>query len=470
MSSAKVLIFLSILWGTTLSFSQNVSGIPESTVPVNGAYFAFSTENDIYGSTFFNENDDLRTFSFNAEFFPIKNYGIMITYDSLTDRGSDGDQGRIDALIVTLGYRALDMRGETHSFSLLVGSGARLYGDLGGEVFQKSFHESRDIKRPIELPYDSYQSAGALGYLSGRWWINSQRELSDSLFLMPPGLFVFSAGNEIRATTLVEFQSTLDLTLSLETQNSIIATGLEYYFGSSQVDSNTVATVNEYESGFWFKYAFYVGCFFSSYGFHLSNGISQGNAGFAFGDFYDATHRSTGHLLVFEYGFSMASFNMINQIRWQPRAFRGSHSFARNLMLVFDYRGGNGPPYQYPQNAVLMDQYCLGVSFNLFPIRKGFQLNPFLTGLVGIRNELLCPQCNSRTHAIDRALYPVVQGETGLRLTYGPYESRTLYGLGIAFEGFTQLPTINSDPGKFYEATFAHDLSVSIRILVIAVN
>jgi hypothetical protein len=423
---------LSIVLLTTLvpAFSQNVSGIPESTLPVNGSYFSISTENDIFGSSFFNENDDLRTFSFNAELFPFKEYGLMITYDGLTNRGSNEEQGRIDALVVTLGHRIIDRRGETHSFSVMVGSGARVYGDLGGEAFQKSFHESRNIKRPIELPYDDFDSAGALAYLSGRWWIDSGLEPSRSVSFVPPGVFVLSLGNELMGTTLMEFQTTADLTLSLESQQSVIMTGLEYYFGTSDLDSTTVETVNEFESGFWFKYGFYIGNFFSTYGFHLSHGISQGSAGIA----------------------------------------RNSHSIARNILLTFDYRGGNGPYYQYPQNAVLMDQYTLGATINLFPIKKGLQLNPFLTALIGFRNELLCPQSNGRTHSIARALYPLVQGETGVRLTYGSYESNTLYGLGVAFEGFTQLPTVNSKPGKFYDAAIAHDISMSIRLTVIAIE
>jgi hypothetical protein len=451
-------------------FPQSMSGVPESAVPTNGFFMSVSTENDNFGASFFDENDDLRTFSFNAEVFPVKELGFVITYDGLTNRGSDAKQGRIDALAVTLGTRLLDERGEVHSLSLMSGLGFRAYGEFGGAEFQQSYHESRAIERPIDLPYDDYSATGLLAYLSGRWWIDSGFTPSHLIPVAPSGLFVLSFGGELLGTTLMEIQTTTDLMLSLMGQSSIIMTGLEYNFTRSEIESRTIETVNEFETGLWLKYGFHVGSLFSSYGFHLTNGITQGSAGIALGDMYRKDLPTEDEILIFEYGLSISSFVIVNQIRWQPKIFRRSPSVARNLFFVFDYRSGNGPEYRYPENVVLMDQYTFGASLNLFPIDNGFQFNPFVTGLIGFRNDVLCPQCNIRTHALERVAYPVVQGETGVRLTYGPETANVLYGLGIIVEGFSQLPTVQSDPGKFFGSQVAHGLGVSIRLVAVALN
>ena len=216
-----------------------------------------------------------------------------------------------------------------------------------------------------------------------------------------------------------------------------------------------------------------VGGFFTEYGYQFADGTANGAFGFSFGDFSFRRSRPSDHVLINEVGLTPAPLIMINQLRWQPRSFYRSGTFLRHLLITFDYRSGNGTRYLYPEHLVKIEQFAQGVCIQLYPLKEGLQVNPFFAALVGLRHEGLFPQSNERSRALERVVFPVIHGEVGLRLRFGPLFDRwpdVMYSLGVVVEGFVQFPFLGSDPERFYESDVAGEAKISFRFAAIALE
>ncbi len=455
--------------------AQSLSGVPDDTLDIDGLYLEIASANDNFGAFFADDWDDLKTFGLSLEVYPVRNYGVSLAYDILTDRNGAHDQGRIDRLTLAAGREMLDIRSDESSMwgRLMIGAGLRVYGNIGGEVIQQFWHNLMNVKREVQLPYDETTAAGGLAFLTGQWGMDTEINPVETLLLVPPGELGWSLSSSLLAVTAGELEGDVDLTLRFEGTNSLVTTGVRYIYNSGIIDSATLEEVNRRERGFWLLWGAHVGGFFTEYGYHLSRSIANGSFGFSFGEFSYRRSRSARQVLINEVGLTPAPLILINQIRWQPRLFSHSESFLRHILLTFDYRSGNGPRFLYPDYLVKVEQFAMGLCLQLFPPQKGWQVNPFFTALAGLRHEGLFPQSNERSHAIERVVFPLMHGELGVRFSFGPLFERwpdVMYSLGIAVEGFVQFPYLESDPGRFYDSGVAREVKVSLRFAAMALE
>jgi hypothetical protein len=469
------LILLSLLSIWVPLYSQSISGLPDNTVEVGGFYSAISMENDNFGASLADDWDDLRTYSFDLEVYPAREYNMTCTYDSLTNRDSAENQGRIDELTLTVGRTVVEYTDEDGVMwgNLLLGAGTRFCGNIGGEGIQHFWHNLTGVKRDVHLPYDELISVGVLIYLKGKWAMRSDLNLVDYLPFVPPGYCGVSLCSSALASTAGELQGAADLMLLFEGSSTLASAGVGYLHSAAEIDSLTFREVNEYETGLWLLWSAHVGGFFTDYGFQLSDGIARGAFGFSFGDFSYHESRSAHWVLINEVGLTLPPLVFINQLRWQPKAFLESDSICSHLLMTFDYRSGNGTRYQYPENIVKIEQFSTGLCFQLFRLKKGLQANPFVTTLIGLRHEGLFPQLNERSRAFERAAFPVLHGELGLRISFGPVFSHwqdVLYSLAVGIDGFVQFPFLQLDTARFYGSDVARDLKVSFRFAALALD
>jgi hypothetical protein len=281
-----------------------------------------------------------------------------------------------------------------------------------------------------------------------------------------------SLASDLLMDTLPEIQAAAELSLLFSGRGSLVKAGLVYLASVDSIDSVTVQSVNASERGFWLKYGIHVGPLFNNYGLQLDGNIGSGSMGFALGDFYQKGIDHVEQNITSELGVAFAPYVIINALKWQPQAFLQSGPLGRRLAFAFEFRSGSSTRYRWPDYIVKVDQYAPGVTLYLFPQRGHLQINPFITTLLGIRNETIYYQTNFRTESLQSVLYPVVQAELGVLLNLGNLfaaQPHLLYGFAFCLEGFVQLPT-STDAGLFYEGSAAQGLSFSLRFVVTSVG
>ncbi len=482
------MLFLCLVIGMPAG-AQIISGIPAGPVAPGDFYLSFCTSNDNFGASFAHDWDDLRTFGFDLEMFILGRFGLSISYDSLTDRGTRLAQARIDELTVIFEASLFRYEDEVHLIDVAMGVGPRLYGDLYGSGIQDLWHTLLRVARPTQIPYEGTSLLGAVAHLSVGWTLDSSLDLSDRWVpFLPPGVLSLGLEGSALAYSQGEAQGSAAVALHLREQSSRITAGLTYYSSTWSIVSSTASLVNREESGFWLMYDTAVGGLITRYRFHLTRGLSNGSIGISFGDFQEhageAPERSEDDasaispepvyeaMLASEFGLSLRFHLLSSQIRWQPRALYTSPDLGKHISFVFDYRSGVGQRL-YRDSVVRVDQFSAGAELAVFPIRKGFQVCPYISAALGMRNETFYLQSNYRTYPYARILFPVLRGEAGVRFVFGPISERERnlrYSAGISINGFVQLPDEELVIWPFYKQSPAWDLYPSVQIAIVALS